>query len=95
MESNTKDWIQYGSAIAMLTSGVILVFLSFFLLNFIANSILMYVAQTLTFAGAIFGLNLVYKTKLGIIENNAKESAQKYVKEYVDKVFKINEDRKD
>lgn len=95
MESNTKDWIQYGSAIAMLTSGVILVFLSFFLLNFIANSILMYVAQTLTFAGAIFGLNLVYKTKLGIIENNTKEAAQKYVKEYVDKVFKINEDRKD
>lgn len=31
MQKNTKEWIQYGSAVAMLVSGVLLTFLCFFL----------------------------------------------------------------
>ena len=30
MQRNTKEWIQYGSAIFLLTSGVAMAFLSFF-----------------------------------------------------------------
>jgi large-conductance mechanosensitive channel len=44
MQSNTKDWIQYGSAIAMILSAIILAFLSFFAIQAIEASILWYVA---------------------------------------------------
>jgi len=44
MQSNTKDWIQYGSAIAMILSAIVLAFLSFFAIQAIEASILWYVA---------------------------------------------------
>ena len=55
MKNNTKEWIQYGTAIGMLISGVILTFLCFFLNHYkIEVEVLWYVAQCITFAGAVF-----------------------------------------
>lgn len=64
MQKNTKDWIQYGSAVAMLSSGVALTFLSFFLNGYdVADGVLWYVGQTLVYAGSIFGVTVYVNTK--------------------------------
>ncbi len=69
-----KDWIQYSSAIAMIVSGIVLAFLSFFWNNGdISDGVLWYVAQALTYAGGIFGVSIYFKTKLGDFESRLKE----------------------
>ena len=68
---NNKDWIQYGSAIAMITSGIILAFLSFFKNDGdIGQGVLWYVAQALTYAGSVFGVSVYFRTKLGDLRSN-------------------------
>ena len=70
----TKDWIQYGSAIAMILSGIILAFLSFYHNDGdIPDGVLMYVAQALIYAGGIFGVSIYFKTKLGDFESRTKQ----------------------
>ena len=65
----TKDWIQYGSAIAMILSGIVLAFLSFYKNDGdISEGVLWYVAQALTYAGGIFGVSIYFRTKLGDFE---------------------------
>lgn len=52
MKSNTKDWIQYLTAIVMVSSGIVLAFLSFFLNHHdIESGVLMYVGEALIYAG--------------------------------------------
>lgn len=82
MKNNTKEWIQYGAAVAMLFSGVALTFLCFFLNHYkIEVEVLWYVAQCITFAGAVFGISAYIKqqfekfrgefnTKMNINEKN-------------------------
>ncbi len=66
-----KDWIQYGSAVAMIVSGIILAFLSFFKNDGdIGQGVLWYVAQALTYAGSIFGVSVYFRTKLGDLKSN-------------------------
>lgn len=79
MKPNTKEWIQYGSAIAMIASGIVLAFISFFTKDDVTEGVLLYLAQALTFAGGVFGLNIYFRTKLGIAETS--------VKEYIDSQF--------
>ena len=80
MTSNSKEIIQYGSAIAMVVSGIILAFLSFFLNGYdIAEGVLWYIAQALTYAGAIFGVSIYFKTKLGEFESKTRKDLQEYI----------------
>ena len=70
MQRNTKEWIQYGSAIALLTSGVAMAFLSFFLNGGdLKDSVLWYVSQTLVYAGSIFGVGIYVQSKWGEVKN--------------------------
>lgn len=81
MQRNTKEWIQYGSAIALLTSGVAMAFLSFFLNGGdLKDSVLWYVSQTLVYAGSIFGVGIYVQSKWGEVKN------------YVDKRLRDNID---
>lgn len=71
MERNTKDWIQYGSAVGMLITGVALTFLCFFLNQYdINDSVLLYVAQCLVYAGSIFGVSIYIRSKIGEVKND-------------------------
>lgn len=82
MKSNTKEWIQYATAIAMIASGIILAFLSFFFNNYdIADGVLWYIAQALVYAGGIFGVSLYFKTKLGEFESRTKDEIRQAVRE--------------
>lgn len=74
MKNNTKEWIQYSSAISMIVSGIILAFLSFFLNNYIIeDSILVYIAQALIYAGGIFGVSIYFKNKIGEFNSTIKD----------------------
>ena len=78
----TKDWIQYSSAIAMIVSGIILAFLSFFKNDGdISDGVLWYVAQALTYAGGIFGVSIYFKTKLGDFESRTKREIEDAIEE--------------
>ena len=80
MRANTKDWIQYASAIAMIASGIVLAFLSFFLNKEITEGVLWYVAQALTFAGAVFGISVYIKSKVGEVKSEIIEEARRWMR---------------
>lgn len=74
MQANTKEWIQYGTAVAMVMSGIVLAFLSFFLNNYnISEGVLWYISQALIYAGGIFGVSIYFKTRLGEFEHRTKQ----------------------
>lgn len=77
---NTKEWIQYGTAVAMIVSGIVLAFLSFFMNNYdIADGVLWYIAQALVYAGGIFGVSIYFKERLGEFERRTKKEVGDYI----------------
>ena len=85
MQSNTKDWIQYGSAVAMIISAIVLAFLSFFTIKAIEASILWYVAQALAYAGGIFGVSIYIKSKLGEATSQVRDRIREEVRDQFDR----------
>ena len=82
MTPNVREGLQYGAAIGMLVSGVVLTFLSFFLNNYVVSEgVLWYVSQTLVYSGAIFGGNVYFKTKLGNFESSLKGECASMLKQ--------------
>ena len=77
MTTHTKEMITYSSALAMLLSGIILAFLSFFLNDHdIANGVLIYIAQALVYSGSIFGVALYIKSKLVEFRSEMKKMSK-------------------
>lgn len=60
---NWKDVVQYTTAVASLTSGIVLTFFQYFGSGDISNSVLGYVAQTLVYAASIFGVTMYWNGK--------------------------------
>ena len=79
MSTNSKEWIQYTTATIMVVSGVALSFISFFTKGDVTDGVLWYMAQGLTFAGAVFGVSVYFKTKLGESEYRIKEFINKQI----------------
>lgn len=81
MQRNTKEWIQYGSAMALLASGALMAFLSFFFNDGeVKDSVLWYVSQTLVYAGSIFGVGFYIQSKWGDVKgyvNNLLKEKEK------------------
>lgn len=71
MQRNTKEWIQYGSAIVVLTSGIVLAYVSYFTsqMRDDTDNVLWYFAQTLMYAGSIFGVAIAIDAKFENIKN--------------------------
>ena len=88
MTSERKETIQYITAISTLATGVMLCVLSFFLNEHdIENGVLMYFGQTLIFCAAVFGINLMIKTKVMEAESNLRKEIDKKL-EKVDRLIK-------
>lgn len=64
MKSNTKEWIQYGSAVAMLASAIVLVIANFILEHLIHSSVLAYVGESIAFVAAVYGLALYGRNEI-------------------------------
>ena len=83
MKQNTKDWIQYSSAIAMIASAIFLAFIAFILTATIASGVLIYVAQALCYAAGIFGVSVYFRTKLGEFESTTKKQLETMIRQMV------------
>lgn len=82
MTSNTKETVQYSTAIGTLITGIVMCFISFFLNEYgIEDSVLMYFGETLLFCAGVFGVNLYINDKIMQTENRLdkkiKEMMQK------------------
>ena len=64
MKQNTKDWIQYASAILMLCSAVGLAIWSFSRLAEVHSTVLTYAGIAVSFCGAVYGLALYAKNEV-------------------------------
>lgn len=60
---NWKDIVQYTTAVASLTSGIVLTFIQYFNLGDISHGVLGYVAQTLIYAASVFGVTMYWNGK--------------------------------
>ncbi len=69
MSNNSKDTIQYITAVVMLASGIVLSFFSFFRNGDVVNGVLWYTGQTIMYAGGIFGIAMYVKAKGGELKN--------------------------
>ena len=71
MQRNTKEWVQYGSAIVVLTSGIVLAYVSYFTsqMRDVTDNVLWYFAQTLMYAGSVFGVAIAIDAKFENIKN--------------------------
>lgn len=81
MKQNTKDWIQYSSAVVMVISAIVIAFVALILTSTIASGVLIYIAQALVYAAGIFGVSLYFNTKLGEFETSAKKQIQEAIDE--------------
>lgn len=64
MKQNSKEWIQYGSAIAMLCSAIGLAMWSFYTLSEVHSTVLAYVGEAIAFVAAVFGLALYARNEI-------------------------------
>lgn len=65
MQKNTKEWIQYGSAVVVILFAIILVYISYFTSQSrdVTDNVLWYFAQSLMYAGSVFGVAIAIEAK--------------------------------
>jgi len=89
MSADTKENIQYTTAITGLVSGIVMCFLSFFLNHYdISGSVLGYLGEWIIFASSVFGFSLYVKTKF-------LEAESRMDKKMTDRLNLIEEEIKD
>ncbi len=87
-ELGFKDRAQYTTAMVLIASGILLAFVSFFLIHTITSGVLIYIAQAFTAGGAIFGVSIYFKNQLieahGETMNKVKELIEDVVKDHLE-----------
>jgi len=79
-ELNVKDRVSYYVAFALITSGIVLAFLSFFLNAYnIATGVLIYIAQCFVIGGGLIGANVYFKSKWLEFDTRAKNEIRKQI----------------
>lgn len=74
MQKNTKEWIQYGSAVVVILFAIILVYISYFTSQSrdVTDNVLWYFAQSLMYAGSVFGVAIAIDAKFANFKNHNK-----------------------
>lgn len=81
-ELGVKDKISYLVAFALILSGILMAFLSFFLNAYnIATGILIYIAQCFVIGGGLVGANVYFRSKWIEFSSNADN----FIKEEIEK----------
>ena len=87
-ELGFKDRAQYTTAMVLIASGILLAFVSFFLIHTITSGVLIYIAQAFTAGGAIFGVSIYFKNQLieahGETMDKVKELIEDVVKDHLE-----------
>lgn len=75
-----KDRVSYYVAIALISSGILLAFLSFFLNAYnIATGVLIYIAQCFVIGGGLVGANVYFKSKWIEFDTRAKAEIESQI----------------
>ena len=87
-ELGFKDRAQYTTAMVLIASGILLAFVSFFLIHTITSGVLIYIAYAFTAGGAIFGVSIYFKNQLieahGETMDKVKELIEDVVKDHLE-----------
>ena len=67
MKENTKDWIHYTSAVALIISSITMAFVSFFMTEDIGPGPLTYIGEALSAALGLFGIGIYAVNKINSI----------------------------
>lgn len=78
MKQNTKDWIQYGSAIVLILSGIVIAFISLILTMTVGPGVLAYVGEALSAALAIFGIGVYFQNKMAQFQTDIKREIDNF-----------------
>jgi len=70
----------------MISSAIILTFISFFLTATVVGGVLWYVSEALVYAGSIFGVSVYFRTKFGDFESRTKADLKTQIQEMADKI---------
>lgn len=81
-----KDKISYYTAFALIASGIILAFLSFFLNAYnIATGVLLYIAQCFVIGGGLVGANVYFRSKWLEFDTRAEHEIKKMIDKHYSK----------
>ena len=69
-----KEITQYTTAVASLTSGIVLTYFQYFDSGDITNGMLGYVAQTLIYAASIFGVTMYWNGKYSELRQMVRDN---------------------
>lgn len=83
-----KDQAQYITAMVLIASGILIAFLSFFMIHSITSSVLIYIAQAFTAGGAIFGVSIYFKNQLIEAHGETMEKVKQLIEDVVEKNIK-------
>lgn len=72
MKQNTKDWMQYGSALFLIVSSVVLAFVSFIITLTVGAGVIGWGALSLSAALAIFGVGMYFQNQFITLETKLK-----------------------
>ena len=72
MKQNTKDWMQYGSALFLIVSSVVLAFVSFIITLTVGAGVIGWGALSLSAALAIFGVGMYFQNQFITLETRLK-----------------------
>ena len=90
MKKETKDVIQYGSAVAMIGTAIGLSILSFLWLGLIHASVLTYTGEAVGFACAVFGLTVYSRSKVQEAREDMQEEFEQLKQELLSQTQKEN-----
>lgn len=83
-----KDQAQYITAMVLIASGILIAFLSFFMIHSIASSVLIYIAQAFIAGGAIFGVSIYFKNQLIEVHGETMDKVKQLIEDVVEKNIK-------
>lgn len=83
-----KDQAQYITAMVLIASGIIIAFLSFFMIHSIASGVLIYIAQAFIAGGAIFGVSIYFKNQLIEVHGETMDKVKQLIEDVVEKNIK-------
>lgn len=87
-ELGFKDQAQYITAMVLIASGIIIAFLSFFVLHSISNGVLIYIAQAFIAGGSIFGVSIYFKNQLIEAHGETMNKVKQLIEDVVEKNIK-------
>lgn len=82
MKQNTKDWLHYISAVALIASAITLAFVSFYVTQDIGAGPLTYIGEALSAALGLFGFGVYVVNRFGQFRSEIRSEMERMKEEY-------------